>query len=369
MTQLGAVPAFAVRPSVFDVRWQPRGDYRDLLNLKSCETQHPDADRLIAELLADLRPADVRSYPYHVDLMRNLADTNGVNEDCVLLTAGSSSAIGLVVDGLAERSGRLLLQEPVFESWTYYAALRGVTPTTTAGLTGSPPALTTEELRAAMSRADSSVVALTNPGNPSGLVHSVAEMAELAGLAAERGHVLVIDECYGAFADFDHVPMLARFPNVIVLRSLSKGWALAGARIAAVFGAPPLIDYLRRFQTDSTVSALAVALACGVSARLDRMRAIRRDVVAIKHEFTDRVLADQPGWTALAPGGNFVTFATGIPGAGARIQRALAERRIRIRGLDDVPGMAGCLRFSLAGRAEMRMVADVLRTVTSADER
>jgi histidinol-phosphate aminotransferase len=356
---------------VLEVRWQPRGDHRDVLNLKSCEMQHPAADRLVAELLAGLRPSDVRSYPYHLGLMQTLAEASGLHQDSILLTAGSSSAIAFVVDGLAEPSGRLLLQEPVFESWTYHAALRGVSATTCTGLTGSPPTVATEVLREKMSLAEPSVVALTNPGNPSGLVLPLDQVDELAELAQARGHVLVIDECYGAFAGVDHLPLLRRFSNAVVLRSLSKGWALAGARIASVFGAPSLIDYLRRFQTDSTVSALAVALAHGVSGRMAEMLDIRRDVIAIKHEFAEQVLADHPRWTALWPGANFITFATGSPGEGSRIQRMLADRRIRIRGLDDVPGMAGCFRISVADREQMRMVADMLRTpaVTSADVR
>lgn len=355
---------FPTRSEVYAARWQARGDHRDVLNLKSCEMQHPDADRLVTEVLAGLTARDVRSYPYHLELMDRLARIAGVGVDNVLLTAGSCGAIGLVVDGFAQPAGRLLAQEPVFDSWSHYAALRGVPVTRCAGLAGDPPAVTTEELAAAMRTGPPAVVAITNPGNPTGLVLPVPRVAELADLAARHGHLLVVDECYGAFTGTDHVPLVDRFPNVLVLRSLSKSWAMAGARLAAVFGSAENIDYLRRFRTDSAVSAPTVALAAGVAARLPELRAIWADVAAIRDGFAARVLADRPEWTALRPGGNFVTFATGVPGAGGAVERALAARGIRIRGLDGIAGLAGCFRLSLADRERMAEVADALRDAT-----
>ncbi|WP_062980551.1 aminotransferase class I/II-fold pyridoxal phosphate-dependent enzyme [Nocardia anaemiae] len=354
-------PRFTHRPSVLDARWEPRGDYRGMLNLKSCEMQHPWADELLTDVLAGVRAQDIRSYPYHVDLMRMLAELNGVDADCVLLTAGSCGAIAMTVDGLAEPAGLLIAQEPVFDSWTYYAALRGVAVSRTAGLVGSPPILSATALKAVLSASPPAVVALTNPGNPSGLVMALNDVADLARLAQRYGHTLVIDECYAAFSGVSHAPLIAIYPNVIVLQSLSKSWALAGARLAAVFGAPETVDYLRRFRTDSAVSGTAVALAHGLSARLERIRAIWTDVAAIRDEFTERVLADHPGWIAVGSVANFATFWLGGSGEGQRAEKILREDGIRVRGLDDIPGMGGCLRISMADRRDMVRVADVIR--------
>ncbi|MFR9770768.1 aminotransferase class I/II-fold pyridoxal phosphate-dependent enzyme [Nocardia sp. SC052] len=356
-----AAQRFAFRRSVLDARWQARGDYRAVLNLKSCEMQHPWADELLDDVLAEVQVRDIRSYPYHVDLMRLLAELNGVDTDSVVLTAGSCSAIAMTVDGLAEPAGLLIAQEPVFDSWTYYAALRGVPVSRTAGLVGCPPTLDTRALRVAMSASPPAVVALTNPGNPSGLVIPLGEIADLADLARQHGHILVIDECYAAFSGLSHTSLIASYPNIIVLQSLSKAWALAGARLAAVFGAPATIDYLRRFRTDSAVSATAVALAHGLSTRLERLRMIWTDVAAIRNEFTERVLTDHPRWIDVGSVANFATLWIGGPGEGLRAEKILWEHGIRVRGLDGVPGMAGCLRISMADRHDMIRVADVMR--------
>jgi histidinol-phosphate aminotransferase len=359
-------PTFPTVPSAFDAHWQPRPDNSGMLNLKSCEMQHPDADRLLAELLAQLPPQAAWQYPRQRPLIARLAEADGVSEDQVLLAAGSDSAIGMIVDALAVPAGRLVLQEPSFDSWLYYAALRGVPATRCAGLRGFPPAVTTVPLLAALRDGPAAVASLTNPGNPAGLVLPAAEVAELARAARDRGHLLVVDECYAAYCGLTHVPLLAAHPNLIVIRSLSKSCALAGARISAVFGSPELIGYLRRFKTDATVSAPAVALALAALSRSAELRAIRSDVIAIRDDFTGRVLAEHPGWAALPSGANFVTFCTGVPGEGDRIAGFLAARGIRIRSLDGIGGLDGGLRFSMASRERMMSVADELRAAGEA---
>lgn len=323
--------------------------------------QHSAADALVDEVLAGLTARDVRSYPYHWELMGGLADFAGTTVDNVLLTAGSCGAIGLVVDGLAQPAGRLLAQEPIFDSWLHYAALRGVPVTRCAGLAGRPAQVCTDALETAMRSGPPALVAITNPSNPTGLVLPMPRIAELAELAARHGHLLVVDECYGAFTGTDHVPLVGESQNLLVIRSLSKSWAMAGARLATLFGPTELIGYLRRFRTDSPVSAPAVALATGLAARLPRLRAIWVDVTAIRDEFAARVLDDHPQWTALRPGGNFITFDTGVSGGGRSVERALAAQGIRVRSLDDMTGLDGCVRFSLADSDDMARVADVLR--------
>ena len=359
----GPALGFRLAATVRDVTARPRADHRGVRNLKTCELQHPESDRLVAGLLARLGPRDVRDYPYLGDLLVRLAELDGVTEDRVALTAGSSAAIGLVVDAIAVPAGRLVLQEPEFDAWPHHANLRGVPVVRCRGFTGHPPSVTTEPLAEVLRTGPPAVVALTNPGNPGGQAVPLAEVAALADLAAAGGHLLVVDECYGAFGGVNHVPLLDAHPNLLVLRSLSKIWALAGARLAAVFGHPDLIDHLRRFRADSTVSGTAAALALGLTARVTELRRVWADVARIRDEFAARVVADHPGWIALPSAANFVTVLAGPPGSGAAVARFLAGRRVRVRGLDDVPGLAGGFRVSIAQEETMREVADLLRVV------
>jgi histidinol-phosphate aminotransferase len=355
--------SFPARTSAYSVQWQARPDTRSILNLKSCELQHPAMNQLIAEAVAGLSFRDVSQYPYQRDLISGFAEDNDVGADQVLITPGSSSAIALVVDALAVPAGGLVLQEPAFDRWLHHAAIRRVPVTRCEGVVGVPPTVVTRTFSDAMLAADPSVAVITNPGNPTGVALSLGQIEDLGKVAAERGHCLIVDECYGAFSRISHVPLLHSLPNLIILRSLSKSWALAGARLAIMFGSVGVVDYLRRFGADDAVSAPAVALARALSRQTEALQAIWADVTAIREEFTVVILGDRPRWTALPSATNFVTFCTGTPGEGRRIEDGLAQRRIRIRGLDDVAGMSGCLRFSLAGREQMKHVVEQLRTL------
>lgn len=354
-----AVP-FSTRDAVWNLPWQPRRQRPGVLNLKSCELRHPAAAALLDAAARELTTADLMHYPYQQSLLGALGDFHGHTPSGILLTAGSDCAVGLVVDALASGGAGLILHEPAFESWRYYAALRSVPVVGCAALATGEARLDLTGLHATMAGRPPSVVVLTNPASPSGLALTPQEVEETAELAREAGHLLVVDECYGAFTGITHVPLVATSAHLLVLRSYSKTFGLAGARVASVFGSPALTSYLARFRPDSTVSATALALLHALLKEQDRFAEVWRDVRAVRTEFVAEVLAGHPGWSALDPGGNFVTFRTGDRAVPARMTRHLDDHDIRIRPLDDLPGLEACLRVSLADAPTMRKVAALM---------
>lgn len=363
MTGLSAAPVFPVAPGARDLRRPQRRETPGLVNLKSCELQHPVADGLVRDAVRGLGTGLVRSYPLQQDLLAALAAYHGVDEPALVLTAGSDLAIGLLVDAFAVAAGRLLLPEPSFEAWRYYAALRGVPVVAVPQLTGPLHELDCGPLLAAMRSNPPSVVAVTNPASPSGLLLSRRQVVELAEVADAHGHLLVVDECYGAYTSTTHVDLLDRFRRLVVVRSYSKSFALAGARIAAVFANEPITTHLAAFHPAGPVSGPAIGLLRALLDRADEFALVWRDVAAIRDGFAARVLRAHPSWTALRPGGNFVTLATGSPGAPGRVADFLRGRGFRIRPLDGLPGLDGCLRVSMADAATMGGVADALAEV------
>ncbi|SDF98707.1 histidinol-phosphate aminotransferase [Sinosporangium album] len=351
---------FATRREVWGLPWEPRRQRAGVLNLKSCELRHPAAEELVLAAARRLTAADLLHYPYQQALRADLADYHGADPDRILLTAGSDSAVGLIVDALASEGRGLILHEPAFESWRYYAALRGVP---VSGCPGLDPDLTGVDLDALHSRMAAhppAVVVVTNPASPAGLAVPPEQILETADHARRGGHLLVVDECYGAFTGITHVPLVASSPHLLVVRSYSKTFGLAGARIASVFASPALVSYLSRFRPDSTVSSVALALLRAVLADRDRFTEVWNDVRAIRSAFVAQVLAGHPRWRALDPGGNFVTFTTGDRRAPGLVARHLDRRGVRIRSLDGVAGLEGCLRVSLADAATMREVAALM---------
>ncbi|GGM48714.1 hypothetical protein GCM10012275_19560 [Longimycelium tulufanense] len=358
---------FPTHPDAYGATWEPRSHHPGVLNLKSCELRHPAADRLVAEASRGLTVEAVRSYPVQQELVAALAEREGLDPASVLVTAGSDTAVSLLIDAFGVPAGRLVLPEPTYEAWRHYARLRGLPVMSCQHLVRSPWRIDTGALRTALRTAPPSLVAVTNPASPSGLTLSTEDVAALAVLADQHGHLLVVDECYGAFADINHVPLLARFPRLVVLRSYSKAFAVAGSRIAALYARPPVVDYLSRFRPDSTVSGCAVQLLLRLVTREAEFAAIWRDVRGIRQRFVTAVQHAHPTWRSLDPGANFATFDTGIPGLPARLADAVYRRGYRIRSLDALHGLEGCVRIALADASTMDRVADLLAQVADDD--
>lgn len=200
---------------------------------------------------------------------------------------------------------------------------------------------------------DARLLIVCNPNAPSGTAVSQRELAELA--VARRDALLVIDEAYVDFADENATALGVRHPNVIVLRTLSKSYSLAGLRVGIGITTPALAEQLAKVKDSYNVSRLAQAGAVAalddqatMLAHVARVRATRARLVAALGELgyevapsqTNFVLARRPGRVlssvkeALQQRGILVRYFSELPdalritvGTDVEIDRLLAELR------------------------------------------
>ncbi|MET8231857.1 Rv2231c family pyridoxal phosphate-dependent protein CobC [Micromonospora sp. NPDC005298] len=217
--------------------------------------------------------------------------------------------------------------------------------------------------------ADADLVMIGNPTNPTSVLHPAETVAALA----RPGRVLVVDE---AFADTTAAPghtgepeSLAErrdLPGLLVVRSLTKTWGLAGLRIGYLLGAPELLSRLAAVQPLWAVStpALAAASACATPVAVQAERAIAADLAADRDHLVAR-LADLPGVrVAGRPASAFVLLH--LPGA-SRVRAALRERGWAVRRGDTFPGLGpDWLRVAVRDRNTTDAFVEVLRETMEA---
>jgi histidinol-phosphate aminotransferase len=291
----------------------------------------------------------VHAYPVGDDLTRDLAGYCAVPPGCVLPTSGSSQGIQLVLRALLPPGGTLLTATPGFPFYGHTAAVLG------AEVHGVPFA---EDLTfpygpfadaAAGTRPD--VIVVINPNNPTG---SAVDVEFLDALAAEYRHVpVVIDEAYAEYTGVTCIPLIARRPNVIVLRSFSKAFAMAGLRLGYVVAAEPVVTQLAKLRNPTDVNALALVAGRAHLRHLDGMRRhVHETLHVAKPVLTDflheRGVRHWPGPA------NFVVVDPG-PAPGATDH--LRGRGILVRPLVSPPA-AGFLRITVGTPQEMGMVRD-----------
>ncbi|WNL47871.1 histidinol-phosphate transaminase [Dyella sp. BiH032] len=295
--------------------------------------------------------------PQPAALVRALAALYGVREDQLLVGRGSDEAIDLLVRAFC-RAGRdaIAIQPPTFGMYAVCARIQD------AGIVEVPLAadfrLDVDALLAALTPAVK-LVFVCAPNNPTGQPVPRAAVERLAA-ALESRALLVVDEAYVEFADDGSVAdLIGRYENLAVLRTLSKAWALAGARIGTLLANAEVIALLRKI-----IPPYPLPLPC-VAAALDALSA-RGQAEAAGHIRTVRAerarmaaaLAALPGVRDVLPSqANFL--AVRFDDAGAAYQRLLAAG-IVVRDVRRYPNLGDALRITVGTPEENAQVLAVL---------
>ncbi len=187
------------------------------------------------------------------------------------------------------------------------------------------------------------VLFLSNPHAPTGRLFEEEAVRLLAGRAAERGWLLVVDEAYQAFAGSDHLALARGSGSVALLRTFSKAWRLGGVRAGCLLAAPEVASRVQAVLPPfciplATQAVLEVALAAPEEARRNA------DRLAAERERVFRELSRHSTWRPHPSRANFLLVRT--PDAEAAF-RGLLARGILVRRQDHLPGCQGCFRVSV----------------------
>jgi histidinol-phosphate aminotransferase len=296
-------------------------------------------------LLGDLANADpelLRRYPDVLALEAALATRLGVAPERLVVTAGADEAIDRACRAFLEPGRTILLADPSFDMFDCSAMLAG------GELVRVPWRDDAFPIDAFVGRLDAltAVVAVVSPNNPTGSVARLSDVRRLA--TAAPGALVILDHVYVEYADEDLTSGVLDLPNVLVLRTLSKAWGLAGCRVGYAVGSPYVVAVLRAAGGPYTVAAPSVALAL---AQLERGAGpLRAHVARVREE--RRLLSARLAAAGLAPRpsqANFVLVECG-PRA-ASIHAGLAARGVLVRDFPGRRSLETALRITLPGDA------------------
>ena len=284
-------------------------------------------------------------------LRARLAALYGVDAARLWLGRGSDEAIDLLLRAFC-RAGcdNVVAHAPTFGFYRIAAQLQGADYRALPLDADAGFALDAERLLA-LADADTKLVVVCSPNNPTGTLHHGEPLRRLAEGLAGRA-LLLVDEAYVEFAGVESAAaLLDRYDNVAVLRTLSKAHALAGARIGALVAREPIVDLVARIAAPYPLPAPSAdaALAALEPAALARTRE-RIAALCAERARVAQALQALPAVCRVWPSaGNFllVRFAD----AAAAFGRALAAG-ILLRDVSAQPGLAQCLRITIGRREE-----------------
>lgn len=348
-------------PSAY-VRTELRALSRYHLDLSPCghkldQNEVPyDLPRLVKRRIARRwLSRDWARYPdFHADALRAaLGEAHGWPAEGVLVGNGSNELLGVVLEAIAGPERAVVFPVPSFGLYPMLVLRAGATPVSVGP--ADDACLPMASLLEAAGRHPDRPMILCTPNNPTG---DAATVEDVDALLKVLDAPLVLDNAYGEFCDHDYRTLLARHRHLVILRTFSKAWSLAGQRLGYLLADPALVAELIKVKLPYN---LGHASAIAGEEVLAAARMLDRRVVAIR--------ARRPQWAAMLAARGFFVFPSEANFVLARtpngvdvtgLQRDLEASGVRVRDVSRYPGLDGCFRVSVGHGADLRATARAL---------
>jgi len=304
----------------------------------------------VLRALKRITAKQVAIYPEYQETIKRLARFFHVRPQEMHLTNGIDDALHLIADTFIDDGDSVLIAEPTFDMYRFFAELAGarVTALHYDAKMHFPVEAAVRELRRPTNSAHR-VLYIATPNNPTGTVVPQEGLRRI--LDAAKHTVVLVDEAYFDFSGETILPWIRRYPNLLVARTFSKSAGLAALRAGCLFGNPELLALLRRACPPYPVNFAALVAASAAVTDKRYAKDYTREVVLSRAMLEAGLLKLDvkiyPG------GGNFVLADFGS--RGPRVVKALERKGILVRERKEFP-RAGFVRISAGTRADTRML-------------
>lgn len=302
--------------------------------------------RKAAELLL---ATDWARYPdFHADALRQaLGRIHGHPWEGILVGNGSNELLSVTLTALVPPGGEVLGVEPSFGLYRSFVLKAAGVPKFL------PPRedlrLQADEIEAEIERNPRRPLLLCTPNNPTG---DALPPDRIAWYLERLQAPLLLDNAYGEFCRWDYRPLLARFPHLLLFRTFSKAWSLAGMRLGYLMADPRLVAELIKVKLPYNLShAGVIAGRVVLEAREESERRVR--VIVARRAQWARMLAEE-GLETFPSEANFLLVRCATLELTGQIRDGLAARGILVRDVSGYNGLARCLRVSVGSGAALR---------------
>lgn len=305
----------------------------------------PAAERVLRETVA----TQVSRYPvgYAPDLKQAVARYTGVDPSRVTTGCGSDDVIDSTLRAFLEPGEVIAFPDPTFVMMSYFAKVNG--------LRYAPVPLRPDfdiDVDGLLATG-AKLIYVCSPNNPTG---TVASRAALERLVDNAPGIVLLDEAYAEFAREGHLDLAGR-PNVLVTRTLSKAFGLAGLRVGYAVGNPALVAEVEKARGPYKVTGLSERMAtAALTEDLPWMKARAEESLAIRARLVSEL--EQLGLKTLPTEANFVM----VPLSGApAVAERMRQRDVNVRAFQGLKGIGDALRIGCGPWTMMEAALGALR--------
>ena len=353
----------AVRPNILAMKGYVPGEQLndpDIIKLNTNENPYPPSPCVFDAIRAALTSNSLRKYPQPLgDTFRRTAGrVLNVDPESILIGNGSDDILTILTRAFVPEGGRIAAPTP---SYILYKSLAEI-----QGARFEAVRFTSDWTRLAADIAHADIVFLPNPNSPSGTLCSRAQQAEL--LHALNPKPLVLDEAYADFTEWQTgLDLKGHKDNLIVTRTLSKSYSLAGIRFGFAVARPEVVRELVKVKDSYNCDVLSLAAATAAIEDQDYFRDVRAKIIATRARMTTELAA--LGFDVTPSHANFV-WCRRADRAVKPIYEALKGRKILVRYMSYAAGPVGApdgvydgLRVTVGTDAEIDTLLAELKAI------
>jgi histidinol-phosphate aminotransferase len=328
------------------------------VRLNTNESPYPPPDAWVGELVAELERSRFHRYPDREAraLREALAQHHGVRAEQVFAANGSNEVLQTLLLTYGGPGRACAVFEPTY---AMHSQIAHQTFTTVAiGERAADFTLDLTETKRVLDDARPHVTFLCSPNNPTGRAEPRAVVEEVIDLAPG---LVVVDEAYGQFSSWSALDLVADGVPLVVTRTYSKAWSMAGSRLGYLVGPEPVVDELAKrvlpYHLDTVKQSAGRLALAHVGEMEQRVRALVDE--------RDRLQRELASWSAVETWpseANFVLFRP-LHRSGDDVWRALVERSVLVRNCSSWPRLRDCLRVTVGTPEEDDRFLGALREV------
>ena len=328
-------------------------DIASWIKLNTNENPYPPSPKVREAILAEVGDdgASLRTYPSASSqtLRDAAAELYGFDPSWIIMANGSDEVLNNLIRAFAGQGQEIGYVHPSYSYYSTLAEIQGAI-ICTYGLNDR------YRIEAFPEYYHGKIFFLTTPNSPLGFAFPPDYVEEVA---RNCGGMLVVDEAYADFADSNALDLVRKYDNVVVTRTLSKSYSLAGMRLGLAIARPEVIAALDKIRDHYNLDRLAQAACLAALQDQDYFRESCRRIRETREWFSGELRAI--GYEVIPSQGNFV-FASPADRDGRRVYDGLYNRKILVRHFSD-PLLCHGLRISIGTREEMEATLTAMKDI------
>ncbi len=294
--------------------------------------------------------------PLANELRDAIAVHEGLQRECVLLGNGGDELLFNIALAWGGPGRKMLTAPPTFSVYANNAQLTGTDVVAIPRL--ADYSLDEDAILARVAQGDIDYVTITSPNNPTG---RVARREFVEQLLDASDALVMVDEAYCEFAATTVVDLLGKHQNLVILRTFSKAFSLAGVRIGYILANPQVISEFAKVRQPYSVDAVSQAIALEVMGHLDLFQS-RIDAIIEQRSVLAEGLTALPGVYPHPSDANYILVHFEGVDAGELWQQLL-DRGILVRDFSRAPGLENCLRITVGAEEQNQAVLATLQGI------